>query len=348
MRISIIGGGVVGLFTGYIAAIKGHEAVVYEKEKALGGGASGHNAGVIHMLQTPFRTLKSRLALNGNKLHRIYSRNIGYTMRRVEAYLLSRSYIHRILDRFLIGYLDKYGVRARYIDIDELRRRYPFVKRGVKSGIAIDGYYVVDPMEVLSRLRENIELFGGEVRLGYEVDSVEDDGECISIDGEEYDYVVISAGPYTAGLATQIGINPPIQRYAKGPMIRVRWFTDAIFAELKLFTRNRYTKGGAVIPTPRGDYNILGPGFRWVNDPEETQVSREEIDELINRYSSIIDTDVEVIDAFAGVRVINYPDDDYLISLRDRVVALFGIDSPGFTAAPALAEKVIELVTTQS
>jgi len=41
MKIGVIGGGVAGLTTAYLLSLKGHEVVVFEKEKELGGLAAG-------------------------------------------------------------------------------------------------------------------------------------------------------------------------------------------------------------------------------------------------------------------------------------------------------------------
>ena len=345
MRIAVIGGGIVGLYTGYIALMKGLEVDIFEKEKHLGSGSSGHNAGVIHILQTPFNSIKGRLTLIGNKLHRVYSRNIGYRMVRVEAYLLSRSYIHKLMDPFLIRYMSKYGISVDKVDVKYLRERYRFLNNKLKTGIRVDGYYVVDPNEVLEKISRAIGEMGGHIHYGEEISEIDIDDEKVFIKGSEYDYAVISAGSETAKLAQLVGIEPPIQRFARGAMVKVNYFSDSILAEFKVFTRNKYTKGGGIIPTPSMDANILGPGFRWVDDPLDTGVSDAEVEELLNRFRRIVDIDLDPYEVFSGVRIINYPDDDYKWIKKGPVIAVFGIDSPGFTAAPAIGEEIINLLT---
>src|SRR3989344_5256913 len=43
MRVAILGGGITGLTAGYLLAKKGHSVTIFEKEKILGGLASGFN-----------------------------------------------------------------------------------------------------------------------------------------------------------------------------------------------------------------------------------------------------------------------------------------------------------------
>lgn len=341
MRIAIVGAGVVGLFIGYIGLLRGHEVDIFEREGGLGKGASGNNAGVIHILQTPFSSMKSQLAIKGNRLHRVYSRNIGYNMRRVNAFLVSKSSVHKFIDWFLVGYMNKFGIKARIINIDDLKSNYPFLSRKIKSAIEVEGYYVVDPLEVLSKLGGEIERLGGSLNFNHYVDEIEISGGTASIDGLEYDYVVLAAGADTSRLATKVGIQPPDQRYARGAMIKTEFFTDAIFAEMKLIDRNKYSKGGGIIPTPDLDATILGPGFRWVEDPFDTQASGEEVEEVLDKFRGLLSIDIYPEEVFSGVRIINYPQDDYIFIFNRPVVAIFGIDSPGFTAAPAIAEEVL-------
>jgi len=341
MKVAIVGAGVVGLFIGYVSLLRGYEVDIFEKEGRLGKGASGNNAGVVHILQTPFSSLKSQLAIKGNKLHRIYSRNIGYTMRRVNAFLISKSSIHRFIDWFLIGYMDKFGIKARIIDTHDLKTSYPFLSKKIKSAIEVEGYYVIDPMEVLNQLSKEIERFGGSIHYNHGVDEIEISNLKAFIDGLEYDYVILAAGADTSRLATNVGIRPPTQRYARGVMVKTEFFTDAIFAEMRLIDRNKYSKGGGIIPTPGLDATILGPGFRWVNDPYDTQASEEEVEEVLYKFRRLLSIELYPKEVFSGVRIINYPHDDYIFIFNRPIVAIFGIDSPGFTAAPAIAEEVL-------
>lgn len=345
MRIAIIGGGIVGLYTAYIGLLKGFEVDVYERENRLGAGGSGHNAGVIHTLQTPFNSIKGRFTLIGNKIHRVYSRNIGYRMVRVDAYLVSRSYIHRIIDPLLINYISKYGILVDKVDINYLRHSYGFLNRKVKTAVRIKGYYVVDPKEVLEKLSKAIRDMGGRIHFGREIRELDIERDEVYIDGNRFDHAVISVGAESARIAEKVGIEPPIQRFARGAMVRVNYFTDTLFAEFKVFTRNRYTKGGGIIPTPSMDSNILGPSFRWVENPYDTEVSEEEVKELLHRFKRIVDIDFEPVEVFSGVRVINYPDDDYIWIEKGPLIAVFGIDSPGLTASPAIAEELINLIS---
>lgn len=341
MRIAVIGGGIVGLYTAYIALLKGYEIDIYEKEMYLGAGASGHNAGVIHILQTPFSSIKGRLTLVGNKLHRVYSRNIGYRMVRVDAYLVSRSYIHKIIDPFLINYMSRYGILVDKVDVKHLRNYYSFLSNSIKTAIRVQGYYVVDPNEVLEKLSKAVRDMGGKIHYGVEVNKIDVQNDSAYIDGDRFDYVIIAAGEGAARLAQSVGIDPPFQKFARGVMVRVNYLAGSILAEFRVLTRSKYTKGGGIIPTPSMDSNIIGPGFRWVDDPNDTNVTEEEVRELINRFNRIVDVDLEPIEVFAGVRIINYPNDDYIWILKKPVIAIFGIDSPGFTAAPAIAEEIV-------
>jgi L-2-hydroxyglutarate oxidase LhgO len=118
---------------------------------------------------------------------------------------------------------------------------------------------------------------------------------------------------------------------------------DNIIARLELFSKNKYTKGGGVIPRVDGETVLFGPTFKWTKDPMDNTVSEAEVRETVNQYRDLINVDPEVISAYAGTRTLNWPIDDYVIKfLYGKIAVLYGIDSPGFTASPAISKKVIE------
>ena len=67
-KISIIGGGILGLSLGYKLSkeYKGYEVSIFEKESNIGLHQSGRNSGVLHCgLNYKPKSLKAKLAFNG-------------------------------------------------------------------------------------------------------------------------------------------------------------------------------------------------------------------------------------------------------------------------------------------
>jgi len=344
--IGIIGAGICGLQIAYDVLKAGHEPIVYEWMPYLGAGASGYNAGVIHVIQPPFKSIKSILCLEGNKEYPKLAKELGFKIRFLKAYLVSKGIVRTPISYIVSLYLRRMGYKVRYVGRREVINACKDVSRDIGGGVEVDGYAVVDPKNVLDSFYKYLKDSGVEFRFGDKVDSISISRDGIHLYSSEekvYDYVIIAAGGYTRDLAKNIDINPPSQRFAKGVMVTSKLECHNIIARLELSSKNRYTKGGGVIPRVDGETVLFGPTFKWTKDPMDITVSKDEIRETINQYRDLINVEPEVSSAYAGTRTINWPADDYIIKfLYGKIAILYGIDSPGFTASPAISKKVIE------
>ncbi len=103
---------------------------------------------------------------------------------------------------------------------------------------------------------------------------------------------------------------------------------------------------------------IVGPNANFVDSKQNKAVTKEGLEEIWDGASKLVPSikRKHIIAQFAGLRAtgngpapdpkINY-NQDFIIEIPETVkgfVNLGGIESPGFTAAPAIAEKVIEML----
>lgn len=336
MRVAIIGAGVIGLYTAYHLLREGFEVDIYEARYKIGYSASTHNPGMLNVVQNPWGSFKTRLMLHGLKLHREYSQDIGYNIMDTRLVLVYRKISHRMLSPFIPLYMRRYGIKFERIDGDILRKKYYEVNPVFKGAFIIDGYGIVNPYELLDKLAGRVVELGGKIHFNRRIKRAEKEPV---IDGVEYDYIVIAAGPYTADIARTIDPNPPRQRFGKGIMVISSLTIDYIISEFNLLL-SRYTKGGGVIPYYRGRWTILGPDFSWIDTKEIYEVSREEAEEVFYKYVHLLRDVPEIIDYFCGVRIINYPHNRWIIRKIGRYIITYGIDSPGLTAAPAIGEYI--------
>ncbi len=336
MRVAVIGAGVIGLYTAYHLLKEGVEVDIYEARHKVGYSASTHNPGVLNVIQNPLGSFKTRLMLRGLELHREYSRDIGYNIMDTKLVLVYWRLGHRMISPLVPIYMKRYGIKFERIDGDTLKKKYYEVSPIFKGAFIVDGYGIVNPYEMLDRLASRVVELGGKIYFGRRIKRAESEPV---IDGVEYDYIVIAAGPYTADIARTIDPNPPRQRFGKGIMVISSLSIDYIIAEFNVFL-SKYTKGGAVIPYYRGRWTILGPDFRWIDTKEIYEVSREEAEEVFNSYVYLLRDKPEIIDYFCGVRIINYPGNRWIIRKIGRYIMTYGIDSPGLTASPAIGEYI--------
>jgi glycerol-3-phosphate dehydrogenase len=107
------------------------------------------------------------------------------------------------------------------------------------------------------------------------------------------------------------------------------------------------SKGILVIPTVEGTC-MVGPTAQEIDDKEDTTTSRENFETIFASARRLVPalSERDIINSFAGLRP-TLKGQDFLIAVSERVpglVQVAGIQSPGLTAAPAIAEHVKDLV----
>ena len=108
--------------------------------------------------------------------------------------------------------------------------------------------------------------------------------------------------------------------------------------------KNKESKGGGCCRTPEGNY-LLGPSAREVWDKEDTSCDREGIDYALSCCQHEGVGEKDVIRSFAGVRAADFKE-DFIIErseVTDGLINVAGIQSPGLSAAPAIAKMVEDI-----
>ena len=111
------------------------------------------------------------------------------------------------------------------------------------------------------------------------------------------------------------------------------------------FPRTEHHKGGGIMITADGNLQ-WGPTILEATNRNDTSVSREEIDEIFDKYHPLIPDfpQGKAIAFFSGLRAATFTE-DFVIKQADDVRGFFhvaGIQSPGLAAAPAIANMVIK------
>ncbi|MEU9956304.1 L-2-hydroxyglutarate oxidase [Streptomyces sp. NPDC050982] len=174
--IGIVGAGIVGLATGREIALRrpGTRVVVLEKEQRIAVHQTGHNSGVVHagIYYAP-GSLKADLCVRGVSMLREYcqERTLPYE----ETGKLVMAVREDELDR-----MENLYQRARNNHVPDLRR---ISKEEIKEiephagGIAAlysPRTAITDYPAIAREFAKDIEASGGEVRLGFPVDSITD------------------------------------------------------------------------------------------------------------------------------------------------------------------------------
>jgi glycerol-3-phosphate dehydrogenase len=183
----VVGCGVVGLFVSFELARRGFSVAVVDRYREPGWGVSRRHTGVIHVVQLPFSSYKSRLARRGNPRYDELCRWLGVDCREVPALLAVDKWWKLPMVLAALFYLRLHGIDASLcLRCHGYRRDFNFA-----AAVVVRGYKVVDSFGLIYRLYDVLKDSGVQFYLGCNVTHIE----------EGVDSVVLrtSCGELTAG-----------------------------------------------------------------------------------------------------------------------------------------------------
>jgi L-2-hydroxyglutarate oxidase LhgO len=355
----VIGAGVVGLACARALALSGRETVILEREAAIGTGISSRNSEVIHAgLYYPTGSLKHRLCVEGRRALYAFCAEHGVPYRRTGKLIVAPAGEEAALTR-LLGQARRNGVEGvEPIGPAEAAAMEPQVVCAAALHSAETG--IVEAHGFMLALLGDAEAAGAMLALNTGVVAVRTDGGLAveTLDrssGErseiEARLVVNAAGLGAQGVAATVaGLDPrhvPPLHLAKGNYFAL--------AGRPPFRRPVYP-----LPVPGGlgthatvdlaGRVRFGPDVEWVarEDYPVDPGRRRLFFDSIRRWWPGIDPERLQPD-YSGIRPKlgppGAPASDFLVQGEAThaipgLVNLFGIESPGLTAALALARLV--------
>ena len=349
----IVGSGVIGLFIAYSLSKFDLDILVLEKEPEVGMGVSKGHASVIHVVQLPFNSLKSRLGRKGNKMYDKICTDLKVSLKRLNTIILAMNPLQYLMIPIIYLYLkmklgNEFPVKAVFSrrGILEIEKN---VSRRVLGGIIVGGYGVVDSFDLIYSLYRFASKNGVEFRFNSEVQQIKLKKDVVTVftDRNTFTgrYLINAAGLQGARLASLVGDYVKYE-YGKGAMIIFsEKVSDNILTVLSLRNDPR-TKGGSITPTVDGK-SLWGPNLVEVKSASEVSVTEDDINKIMNKFTPLVkEKPRRLVKSYAGVRPLT-PENDFIIkfsSRSKRVINVIGICSPGLTAAPAIAEEVLEML----
>ncbi len=349
---AIIGAGVIGLAIAHRLSKLPMKVLVIEKETEAGRGITAGQANVIHVVQLPFGSLKSRLARKGNVMYDALCQELGVKLNRVPALLIVKGRLRLPVLFFVYLYLSlslRGQFRTQLMRGGNLRKIEPLLTDDIAGGIVVHGYGTVDAQHLVSRLKEEAEKRGVLFRFGSEVMSSEREGDATLLrttSGEVRARLVVNAaGLHSDDVAKLLGKDFGRLEPGLGVMAVYSGLgLGSVVAPLPLSVGAR-TKGGAIIPATDGT-TIIGPTLRVASSKQDQAYNDDDLALLNAKFHPLLKAEGELVRVYTGVRPLS-PTRDFIIDFDSarKVVNLVGIESPGLTAAPAIAETVCEMIT---
>jgi glycerol-3-phosphate dehydrogenase len=349
----IIGGGVTGCAIARELTRYDLEVVLAEKEHDLAMHASGRNDGMVHPgLDLRKGSWKYYYNSRGNAMYETIARELGVDFERNGQYLCFGSAAVKPLLYLSLLYWKWMGIPgARVIGKRELHRREPGLKEDLAAALFFPSAGVVCPFSLTIALGENAVQNGARISLDTAVLGMQvRDGRITEVEtnrGTLYPRVVINAaGTFAEDVAAMaqdrfFSIHP---RRGTNSILDKKYTPDivrTIASRLKITgTRDAHTKGGGIIRTAHENI-LVGPDAVETWERENFATAASSIEKTFAKFKNTspgIDRS-RIIAYFTGVRAPTYEEDFVVCKGRrtGNLVHAAGIQSPGLTAAPAIA-----------
>lgn len=351
----IIGAGVVGCAIARELSRYALSITVVEKECDCAMQASSRNDGMIHpgFADSP-KKIKGKLNVRGNRLYRRLDKELGFQTKWPGSFMLFRSPLLRLLVPAMHRRAAKNGVDGTigYRSKKTVQKIEPFCAAKHYGGFWLPFSGIASPFKVTIAFAENAAHNGVSFFFETAVTGFEKNGSLISTVHTNRGtlkarLVINAAGVWSdkvAGFADDrfFSIHP-----RKGMDIildkKMQRFQNTIVGIPNLLASSKkHSKGGGLVPCVEGNI-LIGPTAREVYDREDYSTDNEDdrmlVDQMkLNRMFSRN----AVIAYYSGIRAATW-EEDFIVEGSQKVPNLIhaaGIQSPGFAAAPAIAEDI--------
>lgn len=350
--IAIIGAGVVGgLIARELSKYKLNICIL-EKEYDVAMGATKANSGIVHAgFDAEEGSLKARFNVAGSKMMKRVTDELGVKYRQNGSLVVGfndtdRAHIEKLVARGI-----KNGVEGVcLIEADELRSIEPNISDKAACALYAPTGAIVCPYELCIASIGNAMDNGADLICDFEVENIEKDGEkyIISSNNKQISahFVVNSAGLYSDEIAKMVGDNSFTVKARKGDYILLDRECGNM-ARCTIFRcPSEMGKGILISPTVDGNL-LLGPTSVNIDDKEDKSTDADGLARIMSKASENLKIGVpfgKSITSFCGLRAYANTGDFIIKTSNERFISLGGIESPGLSSAPAIAEYVVELL----
>lgn len=370
----VVGGGVVGLAAARALALSGHEVLLLERHDGIGRETSSRSSEVIHAgLYYPPGSLRARLCVEGKERLYAFAREAGVPHRICGKLVVAAGEGEQ-------ARLDALAANATASGVDDLVRLDAREAKALEPELACAAALlspstgVIDSHALLVALDGHLRTLGGDVVLNHAVDAIATEGDAfrlslMSTDGQASAItarnLVLAGGLGATRLGRMLsygaGYHVPQTYPARGhyyalsgqapfrhlvyPMPGEGWLgvhlTIDVAGRAKFGPDLEWQEGGGSAETaPRYDFDGRS-GHRLAQFESE-----------IRRYWPAL-PEGALEPSYVGVRPKIYrpgePVPDFAIHGArahgiERLVALYGIESPGLTSSLAIGEHVARML----
>ena len=363
----VVGGGVIGLAVARELSQFNLSIALFERHNDVGMDQTTHSNAMIHpAIQAKHGTLRWEMNYKGNPMWDEVALQLDVDLKRVGTLIVAENAQEEALLSYAVSTALKHNDHEpKLLDRDGLDSLEPGLAPNVKKGVLIWNTGIINVFELLIAYTENVLSNGVSIFLDTSVIGVRTEKSAIkAVDTTKgtvrTGLLINAAGLYADRIAEYAGDRFFTIHPRKGETIifdKLYQPVRTVFAPVSIAAESqetKYTKGGGIIPTTDGNLQF-GPSAAEVCDREDVSTTGEGCDYLFDKFAPVLERlkpgyekpdRGKIIAQFAGCRAATYKE-DFIIEPSRKVgglVHVAGIQSPGLASAPAIAERVREII----
>jgi len=361
----IIGGGVVGCMTARFLSRYQLDILLIEKRSDIGSVTSAANTALIHPgYNAVTGSLKATLNIAANPMWTQLSEELNFSFDRCGDYVVAigKEELPRLDVLFERG--KRNGVMGMHsVSADEMRRREPLINPNVSGALFAETGGMCDPFGVTLASAENAVMNGVQIRTNTEFQGFIKEKNCVvgihTNTGDLYcRWAINAAGLYSDIVMHDAGVRPDFKITPRKGEYLILDRAESELQSVYFPVPSDISKGILATTTIHGN-TILGPTARNQEEREDKSNSKNGLQEVLSGAKKLIPS-VEprhVIAIFAGLRAggnasclspgVSYHH-DFIVEIPSQIqgfVNIGGIESPGLTSSPAIAQHVVDLMS---
>jgi glycerol-3-phosphate dehydrogenase len=352
--VAVIGAGVIGAAIARQLSSYRLRTVLLEKEVEVSFGVSKANSGIIHggFHHSP-GSLKARLEITGAAMFDRLQRELHFPFRRCGILVAAFSVEEmKAVEKLYAQGLANQAIGIELAGRDRMLALEPRLNPDVVGGLHAPAGGVIEPYRFVFSLIENAQANGVELHTAFKLTRVRKQGPGFLLGSEGGEtvrarYAVNCAGLYADEVSALFGAEGFSIVPRKGEEFILDRNAKGLPGKVIFPVPTRVSKGILVIPTVEGTC-MVGPTAVEIEDKEDLATSQSNLEVVFAAARRLVPalSERDIITAFAGLRP-TLKGGDFCIEASAKVphlIQVAGIQSPGLTASPAVAEYVKDLL----
>jgi len=343
--ITIIGAGITGSLIAYELGKYNLNVLVLEKENDVASGATGANSAMIHSGHDPKTgTLKCKYNLIGSKLYPKLCKDLKVDYKQIGAYVVAIGEEEEKHLDVLVNNCIERDIPYELISGDEARIREKNLSDDICKALYLPSTGIINPWLTCMAAMEEAMLNGVELKLNYEVKKIDKVDDYFLINDDIKTKLLINcAGIHVDDITNMLRTSPYKVEARKGEYFVIDNLDSDYVNSIIYPTPSEKGKGVLAVKTVH-DNIMFGPNSDYCDkDDVSTGDGLDYIKKSITKTMKNIPFN-KLIHVFAGLRP-HIDLNDFYIEEDDEIdnfIHVAGIESPGLSAAPAIAKEVVE------